>query len=167
MFGAGWCWLVQFGLGKAGFYSYELLERAVGIPVVNVESVQAQWQDLTVGGQVLLHPKAPPIPVGKVTPERDLCFGEDSGNGHGHTADKASEVRRSFSMYVRPAPEGGCRLLVRGCVGSGDTTTWKTRLGLAIEAPIDMVMEQRMLRTIKRLAESRSRSRRRTNAEVP
>jgi hypothetical protein len=58
-----WPWLVQFGLGRAGFYSYELLERVVGIPVRNVESVVTGLQSLSVGDEVLLHPKAPGIPV--------------------------------------------------------------------------------------------------------
>ena len=39
-----WPWLVQFGLGRAGFYSYELLERAAGIPVRNVEQILPEPQ---------------------------------------------------------------------------------------------------------------------------
>ena len=35
---------MQFGLGRAGFYSYELLERVTGIPVRNVESVMPTMQ---------------------------------------------------------------------------------------------------------------------------
>jgi len=58
-----WPWIVQFGFGKAGFYSYELLERLVGIPVTNNETIEASMQSLAVGDEVLLHPKAPGIPV--------------------------------------------------------------------------------------------------------
>ena len=58
-----WSFVVQFGLGRAGFYSYELLERLVGIPVTNVESVEPAWQSLQLGDEVVLHPKAPGIPV--------------------------------------------------------------------------------------------------------
>mgnify|MGYP000477638188 CR=1 FL=1 len=39
-----WSWIVQFGLERAGFYSYELLERMVGIPVKNVEVLLPDYQ---------------------------------------------------------------------------------------------------------------------------
>ena len=60
---AVWPWLVQFGLGRAGCYSYELLERVIGIPVRNAESIISDLQRLVVGDEILLHPKAPGIPV--------------------------------------------------------------------------------------------------------
>jgi hypothetical protein len=143
-----WPWLVQFGLGKAGFYSYELLERLLGIPVTNLESIQQSMQTLHVGDEVLLHPKAPGIPVAYVEQERHICFGKVPSSG-----SEPDDPPRSWSLYLEPGPEPGqsCRLLLRSCIGRPSTP--KQRLARHIEEPIDFVMEQRMLRTLKRLAE--------------
>lgn len=148
-----WPWLVQFGLGRAGFYSYELLERFVGIPVTNVESIEPTLQSIAVGDEIRLHPKAPGIPVGLVVEGRCLCFGKR----HDPDATVARpDPARSWSMYLEPDSADSCRLLLRGCLEPLREPTWSKRLGGALDEPVDMVMEQRMLRTIKRLAESES-----------
>ena len=145
-----WPWIVQFGLGRAGFYSYELLERIAGIPVVNVESIEPSMQSLTIGDEILLHPKAPGIPVADLEPGRRICFGvRDDAD----TTVSRSDPARSWSIYVEPVSDTSCRLLLRGCIESPREPTWLKRIGGALEAPIDFVMEQRMIRTIKRLAE--------------
>ncbi len=144
-----WQWVVQFGLGRAGFYSYEMLERLVGIPVRNVESIVPDFQSLEVGDEIKLHPKAPGIPVGALEVARHVCFGE-SGPNH----EASLDPRRSFSIYLEPRSNQSCRLVLRGCLDSLRNPTLGKRVGLAFEAPVDFVMEQRMLRTIRRLAES-------------
>jgi len=147
-----WPWLVQFGLGKAGFYSYELLERVAGIPVRNVEEIMPEHQSLEVGDEIKLHPNAPGIPVGKIEAGRHLCFGvapEEEGA-------ELPDPRRSWSMYVEPQAKGGCRLVLRSCLEALRMPTLGKRVGLAVEVPVDFIMEQRMLRTIKRLAETGS-----------
>ena len=145
-----WQWLVQFGLGRAGFYSYELLERIIGIPVVNIESVMPQFQTLGVGDAILLHPTAPGIPVADVRPGERLCFGVS-----GELADRFEKLdpARSWSMYLLPRGRAGTRLVLRGCVEPLRADSLRARLGQRLEQPIDFVMEQRMLRTIRRLAE--------------
>ena len=147
---AVWPWLVQFGLDRAGFYSYELLERAAGIPVKNVESIVAAFQALDVGDEIKLHPKAPGIPVGALKPERYVCFGLADGAPVGASSDP----RRSWSIYLEPAPSESCRLILRSCIEPLREPTMLKRVGLGLEQPIDFVMEQRMVRTLRRLAES-------------
>ena len=51
-----WPWLLQLGLGKAGFYSYELLERLAGAPVKNVEVLVSAWQHLSIDDSIELLP---------------------------------------------------------------------------------------------------------------
>ena len=147
---AVWPWLIQFGLGRAGFYSYELLERVVGIPVRNVESLVPGFQDLAVGDEILLHPKAPGIPVAALEEGRHLCFGVVEGR---HDAFEKPDPARSWSMYVEPGTGNSSRLLLRGCVEPLREPTLLKRLGNLVDEPIDFIMEQRMLRTIRRLAE--------------
>jgi len=151
--GAVWPWIVQFGLDRAGFYSYELLERLAGIPVTNLESIEPSMQSVAVGDEVRLHPKAPGIPVAHLEPGRSICFGESDAAG---SAASRPDPARSWSIYLEPAAARSCRLLVRGCIEPLREPSWRKRLSLAFDGPLDFVMEQRMLRTIKRLAESRS-----------
>lgn len=145
-----WQWVVQFGLGRAGFYSYELIERLVGIPVRNVESILPDHQDLTVGEEIKLHPEAPGIPVGMVAPDHHVCFGEP-----GEPTERTPDPRRSWSIYVVPTSPGSARLVSRTCIEGLRAPTVKKRLGLAFEAPVDFIMEQRMLRTVRRLSRRR------------
>ncbi|MGI9625338.1 MAG: hypothetical protein ACR2QM_00765 [Longimicrobiales bacterium] len=143
-----WPWLVQFGLGKAGFYSYELLERIAGIPVRNVESIVPRFQTLSVGDEVRLHPKAPGIPVAILGEGRHICFG-DLGEEPQHANP---EPKRSWSMYLEPGDGHQTRLILRGCIESPPNPSLARRLGGMLEEPVDFIMEQRMLRTLKRLA---------------
>ncbi len=145
---AVWPWIAQFGLRKAGFYSYELLERLIGIPVENLESIEPTMQSLAVGDEIQLHPKAPGIPVGLVEPGGYVCFGET-----GEHAVPDTKRRRSWSIYVEPVDNRSCRLIVRGCIEHPAGDAILPRVLTALEHPVDFVMEQRMLRTVKRLAE--------------
>ena len=144
-----WSWVVQFGLYRAGFYSYELLERLVGIPVRNVEVVLPAFQSLELGTEIKLHPNAPGIPVGSLLEARYICFGET-----GNTTTNTPDPRRSWSIYIEPLNQKSCRLILRSCREELRVPTLGKRLGLALEEPIDFLMEQRMLRTIRRLAEN-------------
>lgn len=147
-----WPWVVQFGLGRAGFYSYELLERIVGIPVKNIEEVAADFQHLSVGDEIKLHPTAPGIPVALLNPEGHVCFGRLPEEG---APDDLPDPNRSWSIYLQPEDSGASRLIVRGCVERLRVPTLGKRLSLAVEEPIDFIMEQRMLRSLKRLVEDR------------
>lgn len=146
-----WRWIVQFGLERAGFYSYELLERIAGIRVTNLESIDPEMQSLAVGDAIRLHPKAPLIPVASLQVGRHICFGapEDT-DPNAATPNPA----RSWSIYIEPTSTEACRLILRGYIEPLRKPTWHRRLAGALEEPVDFVMEQRMLRTVKRLAES-------------
>lgn len=148
-----WPWLVQFGFGKGGFYSYEFLERIVGIRVTNLESIEPSMQSIAVGDEILLHPKAPGIPIAMLEPERHICFGEERDS---NAATSDQEVERSWSFYIAPISAEACRLVVRGCFEETRARSVSERVAFSLEQPIDFVMEQRMLRTIKRLAETAS-----------
>lgn len=146
-----WPWVVQFGLGRAGFYSYELFERLVGIPVKNVESIVSELQSLSIGDEIRLHPKAPGIPVGLLEPGAHVCFGSLDEPGE---SSSRTEPGRSWSMYILPTGTNSSRLVLRSCIERVRGPSIGKRLSLALEDAIDFLMEQRMLRTIRRLAES-------------
>ena len=49
-----WPWLTQIGEDRGGFYSYSLLERAVGAHIYNANTIHPEWQHLDVGDTIWL-----------------------------------------------------------------------------------------------------------------
>jgi len=52
-----WPWLVQIGQDRGGFYSYDLLEQAIGAGIHNADRIVPEWQQLEVGDTVRLASK--------------------------------------------------------------------------------------------------------------
>jgi hypothetical protein len=128
-----WPWIAQLGMDRGGFYSYELLERIGGMRVTNLESIEPSMQAIAAGDSILFHPKMPRFQVRLLEEGRHLCFGDRD---------------RSWSIYIEPVTDDSCRMLIRSCHAHA-----MKPLSVAFEAPLDFTMEQRMLRTVKRLAE--------------
>jgi len=51
------------GQGRGGFYSFEFLENMIGCDIHNANRILPEFQHLTVGDSIKLHPEAPGIPV--------------------------------------------------------------------------------------------------------
>jgi hypothetical protein len=49
---AVWPWLVQMGQGRGGAYTYDWIERRVGIDIHNVDRIIAELQNLAVGDEI-------------------------------------------------------------------------------------------------------------------
>jgi hypothetical protein len=151
---AVWPWLPQFGLDRGGFYSYELLERLGGIDVRNVERIVSDFQSLEIGQEIRLHPSAPGLYVALFEPNEHLCF--RTWKDDQDLADRDPEIAASFSLYLVTDSADSCRLLVRTCKQRRRPRTRGARLiATFLEEPLDLAMEQRMLRTVRRLAERR------------
>jgi len=151
-----WPWLVQFGLGRGGFHSYELLERLGGIDVRNVERVQPRLQSLEVGQEIILHPSAPGLTVASIEPDESLCL--RTWKDEQDLATRDPEMLGSFSQYLVETSADSCRYLVRTCKHERRRRSRAARLvATFLEDPLDLVMEHRMLRTVRRLAERRRR----------
>ena len=69
-----WPWLVQMGQGRGGFYSYDWLENLFGCDIHNANQIRPEWQRLSVGDGVRLHPTAPPLSVVVVEPNRAIVL---------------------------------------------------------------------------------------------
>jgi len=152
-----WPWLVQIGQGRGGFYSYDLLERAVGADIHNVDRIVPEYQDLAEGDVVRLAPEDYPVSspesapeVARLEPERALVL-RPPGDSPAWT----------WAFVLEPLEEGTTRLLARtrsapsqSSIGLGTT---HPRLAAAIEylcwEPAHFVMEWKMLRGIKHRAE--------------
>ncbi|MDD9936262.1 MAG: hypothetical protein OXT09_21800 [Myxococcales bacterium] len=149
---AVWPWLMQIGLGRGGFHSYELLENLAGFGVRNVERLRPDLQTLALDDEVLLVPGVPGVWVAAMAPAEHLCFRT--------WRDRADIERRdlpvlgTWSLYLVAVDASHCRLLLRTCKQWRRPPSLGARLlGGLLEDPLDLVMEQRLLRTVRRLSE--------------
>lgn len=141
-----WRWLVQLGQGRGGFYSYEWLENLVGCDIQNADRIDPQWQHLAVGDDVRLHPELA-LRVAAIVPERHLVL-----RGAGPVEASAPPCDFSWSFVLRPAPDGGTRLIVRERYGY---TRWWAGAVVEPVQPVSFVMSAGMLRGIRDRAEGR------------
>jgi hypothetical protein len=141
---AVWPWLLQLGQGRGGFYSYELLENAIGCKMQNVLEIHPELQKLRVGDRVRMHADGFGPDVVSMEPERSLVLG-------GPPNAKGSQA--TWSFYLLDGADGTTRLLERGRGVAGPGLVEKLEFGPYLMDPVGFVMSKKMLRTIKHLAE--------------
>ncbi len=139
-----WPWLVQVGQNKAGFYSYSWLENLLGCNMHNADHIVPEYQDLQVGDQLWLHPSYPPLPVSIVEPERAIVVGSN-------TLDPCT-----WGIYLKPIGPNSTRLIAR-VRSEWKSTVLMNFVNYALFEPAHFIMERKMLRTIKHLAEDSNR----------
>lgn len=140
---AVWPWLVQIGQDKAGFYSYTWLENLVGCQMHNADHILPEFQRLQVGDEVWLHPKAPPLPVLIVEPERALVMGSNT------------EIPGTWGLYLKPLDANTTRLIARGR-GAKKRGVLSQVGHYTLFEPAHFIMERKMLLTIKYLVEKQA-----------
>ena len=132
-----WPWLVQMGPGRGGAYTYDWIERRLGIDIHNVGRIVPELQGLAVGDEI-------PMPGYAMRVER-------------LDAERAMVVRSSNGGWVwawelRPTAHGTTRLVSRNRIDRGSWTA-KDWLVYPVMEPGSWVMERRMLLNIQGLAE--------------
>jgi hypothetical protein len=129
-------WLLQIGYGRGGWYSYDWIDND-GRP--SVERIDPALQRLAVGDRIEMVPGFGPV-VAEIVP--------------GHHIVAAGE-RDSWCLQVEPTADGRSRLISRW------RQDWPRSVGalvwIALADPGSFVMEQRMLRRIRDLAERTGR----------
>jgi len=134
-----WPWLVQVGQKRGGFYSYTWLENLVGCEMSNADQIVPEWQDLKVGDEVWLHPKAPPLKVLAMEPGRAIV------------------LENSWTFVLHPIDDHTTRLIIRG---RGDfnpdlkNALLNFLLWRGVFEPAHFIMERRMMLGIKERAEA-------------
>ena len=153
-----WPWLMQIGQDRSGFYSYTPFENLAGCEMPKVERLAPDWKPRAVGETVWFG-----------TPKHF--------KGQAYMAAAVVEPRKAFIMVGRPDwkkiqagghGEGGSwgfvleavdpnhtRLIAR-LRGGTPPSLWGRVVAVAVWDPARFVMERKMLRTIKRLAEQQS-----------
>ena len=134
-----WPWLLQIGQNRGGFYSYAWLENLFGCDMHNADRIVPEWQELKVGDEVWLHPKAPPLRVLQIEPERAIV------------------LEKCWGFFLRPIDENTTRLIIRGR-GDFNPDLKNALLNLivwrGIFEPAHFIMERKMLLGIKQRAEA-------------
>jgi hypothetical protein len=141
-----WPWVAQIGADRAGFYSYAALENMVGCGVRNAERIHPEWQDRR-DTELVLHPRAPGLPVVDVAPGRHLVAyaAPDPAAVDGGRPWTAA----SWLLMVEPLGLSRCRVISR--YRSAHSADLRTRLGFgaALLEPIGFAMDRRMLAGIR------------------
>jgi len=148
---AVWPWIVQMGQQRAGFYSYDALERIAGLRIENADRIHPEWQDVEVGEKMYLSPSAAMIVVETVPNEAFVLFREAPVPGWDRP------MRWSWAFVLQPLGADRTRLMVRTRVSGQPSgpVAW------VLEAPMELlhfVMERGMLQGLKQRVETAARS---------
>lgn len=139
-------WLVQIGQGRGGMYSYEWLENLARCDIHNVYQIVPTLQQVQVGQEIHMGPEGYPF-------YRVVSFAEGRYFllQPGDPATK-KPGEASWAMVLAERGDGSTRLIFRQrqvvAPGFGNFVIWRV-----IVDPMSFVMEQKMLRTIRDLAE--------------
>lgn len=155
--GRVWPWLVQIGCQRAGWYSYDLLDNG-GQP--SADRILPEHQDLAVGDQVLLTPKGPlAMPVVALAPEKALILGGTMNTRTGEGVTPGDPLPEAYysginAFVLEPAGAKATRLLFRQRLDWNPALA-NTLIYRVFLEPISFVMGRKMLKGIKRRAETR------------
>ena len=138
---AVWPWLVQMGPGRGGAYTYDWIERRLGIDIRNTDRIIPEFQGLKVGDEIPMPGYA--MRVERLDPERALVV-------------RSTNRAWVWSFELRPAG-GHTRLISRNRFDTAALPV-KDKLAYPLVEPGSWVMERKMLRTIKERAERLARA---------
>ena len=152
-----WPWLVQLGQGRGGMYSFEGLENLIGCKMTNVDTVKPELQNPRIGEVIRMGPQGYPCFV-VMSIDASRSFILISANPKTDQAvafephpEKGYSIA-TWQFVLKPLPQGGTRLITRQRLAYSQDMKVIWRL----TEPIGFVMERKMLRSIKRLAEKLS-----------
>lgn len=144
-----WPWLVQMGGDRAGWYSWDWLDNK---SEPSADRIVPEWQHLEVGQRL-------PGPtnwwtVEVLQPYRTLVLRSSYGLLTGHSFDPRAErppracVDGIWGFHLRPAPEGGTRLVVR-TRSRGQPRPLARPFGLLLGEPVHLVMQTRQFHNLR------------------
>jgi hypothetical protein len=133
-----WPWLVQMGpRPRAGAYTYDWIERLLGIDIENKDRILPEYQHLEAGEHIALNQKGDGVVVRQVEPERHLVL-----------QWVPAQTTWTFGLY--PA-NGSTRLVSRNRLRVRGLPSRAFMTG--VMEPGSLVMERKMLLGIKERAE--------------
>jgi hypothetical protein len=134
---AVWPWLVQMGVGRGGAYSYDWIERLLGLDMHSADEVLDELQGVQAGDLLPMAPGSSGLRVEIADPERVFALRSQDGRWvWSFVLTETGRTTRLVSRNRAPAP-----------------TSVKERIAGLVMEPGSLVMERKMLLGIKRRAE--------------
>ena len=136
-----WAWVVQIGQGRGGMYSYEWLENLAGCDIHNVYEIRPDLQTLQPGDKVRFgaSDSYPMLPVATVDKPHVLVLG--------------AAPTGSWAIYLEAINGGTATRLISRQRNYAEPSIGNFIIWRVITEPISFIMEQKMLREFKDLAE--------------
>jgi hypothetical protein len=151
---AVWAYIMQIGQDRAGYYSYDWLERLVGADIHNTYRIIPKWQHREVGDTYWMAPEAKygggaKMIVAQMDTYRSLVLvtPDDYERMQKNEALKTG----SWAFFLEPLGPQQTRLIIRSR-GAGPKTLWSFASGELFNV-VHFIMERKMMLTIKKLAE--------------
>ena len=150
-----WPWLMQIGQDRSGFYSYTIFENLFGADMPKVEHLVPEWKPRAIGETVWFATPRRFHGEGKMIAaivSSDQAFAMVSANDWRNLQAGGSAREGLWSFTLVPIESGQTRLIAR-LRGATPPTLTSRLIGRLFWEPAHFVMEQRMLRRIRDLAE--------------
>jgi hypothetical protein len=157
-----WPWVAQIGADRGGFYSYQWLENLIGCQVSNAAAIHPEWA-AREGGELRLHPKAPPLRIVSVQPGQALvaymapAHTLSDARQREHPGVPASSRDRwmtaSWLFLIEPSGPARCQVISRYRCDTSHDLLSRLQFGPSIVEPVSFAMDRRMLIGIRQRAE--------------
>jgi len=135
-----WPWLVQWGQGRGGWYSYDWLENLFGFDIHTADRILPECQDLQIGDPICMASGFCTSHVTVLEPNQWLSW---------QAKDESGNPVWTFTFGLFPLDDSHTRLIVRESFRSDFMPPFAVFI---LEIP-DVVMEQKALHTVKDRAE--------------
>ena len=157
-----WPWLVQIGEGRGGLYSYDALERLVGLGMESADVIVGELQDLAPGDTIRLAPIGGPDGLAMIVDRleapgllvlRSGAPGRGADDGDEPEALRAGDYftalpAATWTLVLRDLGDGATRLLSRWRMTWAPSATADLFNGVLVE-PLHFALEEKMLRGIR------------------
>jgi hypothetical protein len=147
-----WPWLVQMGFDRAGWYSWDRMDRG-GTP--SERRIVPEWQHLELGQRIPASPDGNTwFEVALVDPDRSLVLRSDIDMTAGHSLEaKPGPLPRvylqgTWTFHLRPSPDGGTRLVVR-TRGKGRPRRLLRPFDFLVGEPAHFIMQTRQFHGLR------------------
>jgi hypothetical protein len=135
-----WPWLMQWGQGRGGWYSYDWLENLLGFDIHTADRILPEYQNLKIGDPICMSSSFCPSHVTVLEPNRWLSW---------QATDESDKPVWTFTLGLFPLDDSHTRLIVRESFRSD---VMPPSAVFVLEIP-DVVMELKALNTVKNRAE--------------
>jgi proline iminopeptidase len=147
-----WAWLAQMGFDRAGWYSWDRLDRG-GQP--SSDRIVPEWQDLTEGQRLDATPDGQTwFTVAVADPHRTLVLRSEIELPSGHSLQSRlgpwprAYLDGIWGFHLRPAPGGRTRLVVR-TRGRGRPLRFTRPFNLLVGEPAHFIMQTRQFHNLR------------------